>query len=190
MNKEKDFLEFVTKNPPLYVPGDDIYYFNPETGKIEKDTTSVFSIALDENWNWQIIDHAASNELITPNEDPFFCTTFENAKKFRDHFSDIKYAILKPSKSGLIVDRETEKTYMHFKTKTLSIKTMQDEDSYISTVLRNDSEVKTGMIIKFCVEGKEISPSYLILRNMKYNNSVWLDYFDKKGKRILEDLFD
>ena len=183
MTNLSKFNEFITNNPPPCIPGDQLYWFDADTGRIfGKRSDRVIGLVLTEKLEWKIIGE--DNELIIPNEDPYFCLTRENAKKFRDEISNVKYAIFTPSPIGNLLIDDTPFSYV--KTESLSPKNVEINDDYITYIIKTDYEVKPGDVIKFDTQGES---AYYILDNNTYEE-CFIKATDKKSKRILEDLFD
>lgn len=181
MNRSKDFLEFVKKNPPPCLPDDKLFWFDDETGEIKQDKHCVGSLVLDENWEWKIID-SDNGDLVTPNEDQYFCVTPKDAKKFRDKVSGVKYAVLQPDAEGQIM--VGDEPYSYLKANILKdIASMGIHEDYFSAILRQDSEVEIGMVIFFKRN------SYLICEGGNVEE-CFIESMDKKSKRILEDEFE
>ena len=80
MDKSINFMEFVIKNPPPCMPGTKLYWFDEETGDIRLDEHGIESIVLDSDWIWKIID-PDNGEIVTPNENQFFCITKNTAQQ-------------------------------------------------------------------------------------------------------------
>lgn len=181
MNRSKDFLEFVSENPPPCMPDDKLFWFDEETGEIKQDHHCIGSLVLTENWEWKIIDDD-SGELITPNENQYFCITPEEAKKFRDKVLGVKYAVLQPDEEGKIM--VGTEPYSYLKASTLKdIASMGIHEDYFAAILRHDSEVKVGMVIFF------EKNSYRVCEGGNVE-SCFIKSMDKKSKRILEDEFE
>ncbi len=181
MNRSKDFLEFVKKNPPPCLPDDILFWFDEVTGEIRQDAHIVGSIVLDGNWEWKIIDDD-TGELVTPNETQYFCTTPEDAKKFRDKVAEVKYVVFKPDANGTTVIGN--ETYSYFKSNTLrDIQSIGIHEDYFAAILRNDSEVEVGMVIRFK------NNTYRVCDGGNIEECI-IKSVDKSTKRILEDEFE
>ena len=160
--KIKNFMDFVTKNPPTFVPGQTMYWLDPETGEIRKCTnTRRYSIALTSNWEWKLIDPEDEN-FITVDEDPYYCTTKKRAKEFRDELGILTYVVLEPAEDGTVV--ADDQRYKFFKKGTLDASTLLIKDTFFTAIMKIDAEVKEGMIIKMAER-----ESYLILPGGKHD---------------------
>ena len=149
MSKSK-FLEFVAKNPPPCVLGDKLYWFDKETGAIRMDKNPIGQIALDQNWEWKIVDEdSANHDLITPNESEYFCLTPEDAKKFRDKVESVDYTVLKENDSiGVPFENNPSKRLGFVKSGILTdIKSIGIDEDYISAIIKTDSDIEVGMFI-------------------------------------------
>lgn len=181
MNKSKEFIEFVTKNPPPCFPGDKLFWLEQETGEIKQDSKGIGSIVLDENWEWKIIDDN-DGELITPNKTPYFCITAEDAKKFRDKVECVKYVVFKPDANGtVIIDDET---FSFLKVAKLeNIASLRWYEDYIVAIMKQDHDVKLGMAIRF-------ERTCYMLTEKGRVDEAFIDSMDKETKRIWEDAFE
>ena len=138
MSKSK-FLEFVAKNPPPCLPGDKLYWYDVETGAIKVDKHPISQIVLDKNWEWKIVDEdSADRELITPNENEYFCLTPEDAKKFRDQVKSIEYTVLENEDSSVVVKKGIFS----------DIETMGMDEDFLDAILRVDTDIENGMAIE------------------------------------------
>lgn len=181
MNKSKDFLEFVKNNPPPCLPDDILYWFDEETGEIRQDTHPIGTLVLDENWEWKIIDDD-TGEIITPNETQYFCITPEDAKKFRDKITSVVYVVFKPDANGAVMVGDEK--YSFFKSDTLTeIKSIGLNEDYFSAILKRDTEIKPGMVIRLKHN------SYLVCDGGNVEE-CGIIISDKETKRILEDAFE
>ena len=181
MNRQKEFLEFVTKNPPPCLPGDKLFWLDQETGEIKQDTTGITSIVLDENWEWKIIDDS-DEELVTPNKTPYFCITAEDAKKFRDEVECVKYVVFKPDAEGNVVIDDN--SFSVLKVATLNdIESLRWYEDYIVAILNKDKDVELGMAIRF-------ERSCYLLTSKGKVDEAFISSMDKESKRILEDVFE
>lgn len=182
MDKSRDFLEFVKKNPPPCLPTDRLFWFDDETGEIRQDEHPIGSLVLDENWEWKIID-SDNGEIIAPNETQYFCITPEDAKKFRDKVTSVVYVVFKPDVNGSVIVGEKEK-FSYFKFGTLTdIKSIGITEDYFSAILKMDAEIESGMVIKF------ERNSYIVCDGGNVED-CFIEVTDKKTKRILEDVFE
>ena len=180
MDKSINFMEFVTKNPPPCVPGTKLYWFDEETGDIRLDEHGIESIVLDSDWIWKIID-PDNGEIVTPNENQFFCITKEDAKKFRDKVGEVKYAIFELYQNGEISFEGEMYTYV--KLKSFNACDVDIDQCYIDYVVDTDDEAKPGTAIWFGVS------AYQILENGVRNGGA-VRATTKETKRVLEDVFE
>ena len=158
MSKKKNFMDFVTANPPAFVPGQTLYWLDPETGEIRKCTnTRRYSIALTSNWEWKLIDPEDEN-FITVDEDPYYCTTKKRAKEFRDKLGILTYVVLEPAEDGTIV--ADDKRYKFFKQGTLDASTLLIRDTFFTRITKNDPEIKEGMRKKLIAGEDSAKMSY------------------------------
>lgn len=181
MNKSKAFLEFVKNNPPPCYPGDRLFWFDCESGGIMQDTNEVSALIINDDWEWKIVDEDTGN-LVTPNEDSYFCVTAEDAKKFRDKVVNVKYVVFKLDPEGKVV--VNNKTYSFLKADILTdISSLGVDENYLSAILKRDSVVECGMIIK--LEKHWCLP----LDDEGYYDEYYPTYVDEESQRILEDVF-
>ena len=181
MDKSKNFLEFVTQNPPPCVPGQRLFWFDDETGEIRLSDTGVDAIVLDDDWKWAILDRAFQDSYIIPNEDPYYCVTKEDAKKFRDNLGTIKYVILKACEDG---DVKVEEVLFRFmKVKTLDVTQLNIDECYIDYLLDHDDEVVPGVAIWF-------GRSAYIVNESGARPDCMLTPLTKTAKGILEDAIE
>ena len=180
MDKSINFMEFVIKNPPPCMPGTKLYWFDEETGDIRLDEHGIESIVLDSDWIWKIID-PDNGEIVTPNENQFFCITKEDAKKFRDKVGEVKYAIFELDPNGEISFEGEMYTYV--KLKSFNACDVDIDQCYIDYVVDTDVEAKPGTAIWFGVS------AYQILENGVRNGGA-VRATTKETKRVLEDVFE
>ena len=179
MDRTKEFLEFVTKNPPPCMPGDRLFWFNDETGEIRQSRDKIKLIALTENWEWKLIDEGEDVTLIVPNEDQYFCFTPEDAKRFRDKVEMVKYAVFNPDYAGNV--EFDAKRYSFVKTSNLTnIAELKWYDDYVSTIMKRDPDVRIGTVIMFG------TTHYLISAEGKLEEVI-AHFIDEKSKLIVED---
>lgn len=181
MSKKKDFMDFVTSNPPAFVPGQTLYWLDHETGEIRKCTnTRRYSIVLTSDWEWKLMDPNDEN-LITVDEDPYYCTTKQRAKEFRDALGHLTYMVLTPAEDGTIVS--SGKRYKYFKLGTLDASTLRIKDTFFTAIMKIDAEVKEGMIIKMAER-----ESYLILPDGKHDQ-CYTKVEDAQTRILIEESF-
>lgn len=180
MDKSIKFQEFVSKNPPPFLPGDPLYWFCNESGEINKQEGGIGPIVLTEDWEWKFID-LDNGEIVSPNQDAYLCITKEAAKMFRDNVGTVEYAVFMPDPEGLII--VDEKNYSFVFKKSFDVLNMTIDQSYIDYVLESDDEVKPGMVVWF---GKHVC---VITEDGVIDDEI-ISADCKKGKRILEDIFD
>lgn len=192
MDKSKKFLDFCKLTPPPCLPDEKLYWFNSDTGEIKQDMRSIEGLALTSDWEWRIIDDDENWRI--PNESEYCCLTPEDAKKFRDQLTSVKYAVFRKSDTGNIIgasfdgDRVEEK-YEHFKTATIDVRQMKLTEGYFEYIMRTDEEVKPGMALQFCIEETPVNDFYFVINNDKaVEGRLYAE--TKVGKRELEDIFD
>ena len=155
MSKSK-FLEFVAINPPPCLPGDKLYWYDRETGAIRVDKNPIGQIALDKNWEWKVVDEdSADHSLITPNENEYFCTTPEAAKKFRDKVKSLEYTVLENEDSSTVIKKGV----------FIDIETMGIDEDFLDAILRTDPDIKDGMAVELFGSVFTIYPNYESLKN-------------------------
>lgn len=182
MSKKKNFMDFVTANPPAFVPGQTMYWLDPETGEIRKCTnTKKYSLVLTSDWEWKLIDPDDEN-LITVDEDPYYCTTKKRAKEFRDKLGILTYVVLEPAEDGTVV--ADDKRYKFFKQGTLDASTLLIRDTFFTRIMKNDPEIKEGMIIKMTKRD-----SYLILPGRKHDQ-CYTRVEDVSTRILIEEAFN
>lgn len=181
MSKKKNFMDFVTANPPAFVPGQTMYWLDPETGEIRKCTnTKKYSLVLTSDWEWKLIDPEDEN-FITIDEDPYYCTTKKRAKEFRDKLGILTYVVLEPAEDGTVV--ADDKRYKFFKQGTLDASTLLIRDTFFTRIMKNDPEIKEGMIIKMTKRD-----GYLILPGGKHDQ-CYTRVEDVSTRILIEEVF-
>lgn len=182
MSKKVNFLEFVTDNPPPFLPGQTLYWLDPETGEIRKCTdTRKYSISLTSDWTWKLIDPDDENP-ITVNENQYYCTTKRRAKEFRDKLGILTYVVLEPAVNGTIFSGG--KRYNYFKKGTLDASTLRIKDTFFTAIMKIDTAVKEGMIIKMALR-----ENYLILPGGKHEQ-CYINFSDSYTEFLLKKAFD
>ncbi len=173
MGRLKKFLKFVKKNPPPYLPGEPLYWFDESTGGIRKSETNTI-LALNENWEWKVFDDEDPECGNTCNESPFFCTTRKKAKKFRDKVECVCYSVFIPDSAGdYTVDG---KSYSLVKKSSLNTKKLKIDDDYFTATLRDDSDVEVGSVISFdhfsgyVLEGGAYEQCFVHLKDEEMSN--------------------
>lgn len=181
MSNQVNFLEFVSKNPPPFLPGQTLYWLDPDTGQIIKYTTKNYSLALTSDWKWKMFD-PVEEKLVTPDEDPYYCTSKQRAREFRNQFGTLTYVVLKPAVNGTITS--DGKRYDYFKKGTLDVTKLRLNDTFFTAIMRFDAEVKEGMIIKMTERD-----NYLILPGGKHEQCL-IRFSDSYTEYLLQNAFD